>query len=282
MSKNSEWPDILEIGPECDERFVECDKTPELKRLACSISGASNLTGNYKVARSNPEWHAIIYVVGGELELTTESGQKNINSCHLVTLPAGQPFIMELTAAYLDIVWFHIEQGHQWDRVIKGRPDVEFCEITQQIYHSLSLIYYEPQPLLRKSVFSQLESYINTSLSPVSTRSQESQRIWQLQQELEKRLHYNWTVEAMADIAHYSSPHLHRLFQTEFGRSPVQHLIFLRMERAKYLLTHTDWTLEQIGEQVGYSDVFNFSKRFKKSLDIAPGMYRKMYIQNKA
>ncbi|MDU0354585.1 helix-turn-helix transcriptional regulator [Paraglaciecola aquimarina] len=281
MSKNSEWPDILEIGPQCDERFVECDNTPELKRLACSISGASNLVGNYTVARSNPEWHALIYVVGGELDLTTRSGQKNINSCHLVTLPAGQPFIMDLKAQRLDIVWFHIEQGRKWDKLIEGRPDVEFCEVTQQIYHSLSLLYYEPQPLLRKPVFSQLENYITNSLSPIATRSHESQRIWQLQQALEKRLHYNWTVESMADIANYSAPHLHRLFQNEFSRSPVQHLIHLRMERAKYLLTHTDWTLEQIGEQVGYGDVFNFSKRFKKSTGIAPGQYRKTHLEVK-
>lgn len=281
MSKNTEWLDILEIGPECDERFVECDNTPELTRLGCSISGVSNLVGNYKVARSNPEWHAIIYVVGGELDLITQTSQQTINSCHLVTLPAGMPFIMDLKADHLDIVWFHIEQGRQWDRLIKGRPDVEFCEVTQQIYHSLSLIYYEPQPLLRKSVFSQLETYITKSLSPVDTRSHESQRIWQLQQELEKRLHYNWTVGAMADIANYSSPHLHRLFHNQFGRSPVQHLIHLRMERAKYLLTHTDWTLEQIGEQVGYSDIFNFSKRFKKSTAVAPGKFRKIHTQSK-
>jgi AraC-like DNA-binding protein len=281
VSKKNEWPDILVIGPECDERFVECDNTPELKRLGCSISGASNLVGSYTVARSSPEWHAIIYVIAGELDLTTNFGHHTVGSCNLVTLPAGQPFIMDLKAEHLDIAWFHIEQGHQWDKLIKGRPDVEFCEVTQQVYHSLSLIYYEPQPLLRKSVFSQLENYISNSLSPVDTRSHESQRIWQLQQELEKRLHYNWTVEAMADIANYSRPHLHRLFQSQFGRSPVQHLIYLRMERAQYLLTHTDWTLEQIGEQVGYSDVFNFSKRFKKSTGIAPGQFRKQDLYTK-
>ena len=275
MLKNTQWLDILEIGPDCDERFVERDSTPELSALGCSISGVSNLVGNYKVARANPEWHAIVYVVGGELDITTQTTQQTVRNCHLVTLPAGQPFIMQLKADHLDIVWFHIEQGPQWDRLIQGRPDVVFCEITQQIYHCLSLIYYERQPALRKAVFSQLEGYITKSLSPADLRPNESQRIWQLQQELEKRLHYNWTVDAMAEIANYSSPHLHRLFRNQFGRSPVQHLIHLRMERAKYLLTHTDWTIEQIGEQVGYSDVFNFSKRFKKSAAIAPARFRK-------
>ncbi|MGJ8679302.1 AraC family transcriptional regulator [Paraglaciecola sp.] len=275
MSNNNEWLEALVIGPKCDERFVECDNTPELKRLYCALSGVSNLVGSYKVARANPEWHALVYVVGGELDLQTESGQQTVSPCHLVTLPAGKPFIMDLKAENLDIVWFHLDQGQHWDVLLKDRPDVEFCEVTQQIYHSLSLIYYEPQSALHKPVFIQLENYILDSLNSSKARSHESQRIWQLQQELEKRLHFNWTVDAMAAIANYSSPHLHRLFQREFNRSPVQHLIHLRIERAKYLLTHTDWTLEQIGEQIGYSDVFNFSKRFKKSVGIAPGLFRK-------
>ncbi len=279
MLKSSQWLDDLEIGPDCDEKFVDCNNTPEFARLGAAISGVSNMVGNYKVARSNPAWHAILYIVGGELDLVTQNGHYTVNNCHLVTLPAGKPFIMELKADHLDMAWFHLKQGHQWNRLIKDRPDIEFCEVTQQVYHSLSLVYFEPRPVWRKPVFSRLENYITTSLSPVDARSQESQRIWQLQQELEKRLHFNWTVSAMAEITNYSSPHLHRLFQQQYGKSPMQHLIHLRIERAKYLLTHTDWTLEQIGEQVGYSDVFNFSKRFKKSTEMAPGRYRKTNTQ---
>ncbi|MFC3123104.1 helix-turn-helix domain-containing protein [Agaribacter flavus] len=277
MPTESNWFDALEIGSECDERFVDCAKTPALERLNSALSGISNLKGNYKVARANPQWHALIYIIDGELNLRTRSAHHNITKSHLVCLPAYQPFVMELKATHLDMVWFHLDVSEKWNDSVKGRPDAEFCEYNQQIYHLLSMIYYEPDTSLQIPAFTQLDNYIAKSLQVHQTRSQESQRIWQLQQALEQRLHYNWTVESMSEIANYSPPHLHRLFQQHFGKSPLQYLIHLRMERAKYLLTQSNWSIEQIGEQVGYSDVFNFSKRFKKSVSIAPGHYRKQF-----
>ncbi|GLR69142.1 AraC family transcriptional regulator [Agaribacter marinus] len=277
MLTQNEWLDTLEIGPECDERFVDCDKTPQLSLLKSSLSGVSNLKGNYKVARSNPQWHALIYIIDGELDLKTKDGHQTVSKSHLVTLPAHKPFIMELKAKHLDMVWFHLDEDDKWNASINGRPDAEFCEVNQQIYHLLSMIYYESEASLQRPAFEHLDAYIAKSLQVHPTRSQESQRIWQLQQALEQRLHYNWTVDAMSNIANYSPPHLHRLFQQNFGKSPLQYLIHLRMERAKYLLTQSNWSIEQIGEQVGYSDVFNFSKRFKKSVSLAPGQYRKKF-----
>lgn len=274
MHKYNPWPDILEIGEQCDERFVDGERTPEMKELNCSISGVSNLAGRYRVARSNPEWHAIVFTVAGAVELHNEQGHQTVEKCHLISLPAGKPFVMELEAPSLDIVWFHLDRCKHWDTYIKTLPSVSFCDLNQQIYHLLSLIYYEFDSGLRQPAMKQLKAYLNKALNKPNTTSIDSQRIWQLKQELEKRLHYPWKVHEMAEKINYSAAHLHRLFQSHFKQSPIQYLIDLRMERAKYLLKNSDWSLEQIAEQVGYSDVFNFSKRFKKSIGLAPGKFR--------
>lgn len=274
MHKYTEWPDILEIGEQCNERFVDRDRTPEMKTLNCSDSGVSNLAGRYCVARSNPEWHAIIFTVAGAIELHTEQGHQTVEKCNLIVLPAGKPFVIELEAPNFDSVWFHLDRCQTWDKLISCLPSVSFCDMNQQVYHLLSLIYYEADVGLRQPAIKQLKNYLNKTLNKPNTTSVDSQRIWQLKQALEKQLHYPWTVQEMAEKINYSAPHLHRLFQRHFDRSPLQHLIFLRMERAKYLLLNSDWSIEQIAEQVGYSDVFNFSKRFKKSVGKAPGKFR--------
>jgi AraC-like DNA-binding protein len=85
-------------------------------------------------------------------------------------------------------------------------------------------------------------------------------------EDFEKRLRFACSIKKMTPLIHYSESHLHRLFQKHHGKGPLQHLIFLSMECVKYLLTHTNWSIEQIAEQVGYKDVFNFSKRFKNLL----------------
>ncbi|WP_111976848.1 AraC family transcriptional regulator [Algibacillus agarilyticus] len=269
------WQDVLEIGTECNERFVEREKVPEIENLNIEISGISNLAGRYQVGRSNPISHDVIYSIEGAIDIDTEQGHFTIGPGNLITLPAHKPFLMTLNAPAWNMVWFHLDDCPRWNNLCDHRPLSTACESGRQLYHLLSFIYYERNASLRKPALKQLEYYLEETLCAPSPGSSESHRINQLIRDIERRLHYAWTVDEMSDLVQYSSPHLHRLFQTHFARSPIQHVIYLRMERAKYLLTHTNWSIEQIAEQVGYQDVFNFSKRFKKSIGFPPGQFRK-------
>jgi len=270
-----EWIDVLEIGPECNERFVECKKVPELAELDITISGVSDLAGHYRVGRRDPVCHTIIYGVQGSIELYTEAGHQTVEKGNLITLPAHKPFLIKLKAPCWSMVWFDLTDGARWNDLCIERPSISGCESTRQLFHLLSLIYYERNQVLRESPMKQLSYYLKETLSSHFPNSVEHQRIKQLIGDFEKRLHFDWSIKEMTQLIHYSESHLHRLFQKHHGKSPLQFLISLRMERAKYLLIHTNWSIEQIADQVGYKDVFNFSKRFKKSISMPPGQYRK-------
>ncbi|WP_143873505.1 helix-turn-helix transcriptional regulator [Catenovulum sediminis] len=276
MSKpKNRWQEVFEIGSECNERFVDYNKVPEMAQFHIPISGVSNLAGKYCVGRVNPDYHTVLYCVDGSIRLHNETGIQDVGKCNLMTLPAHKPFLMELVQPSWTMVWFALEDIEKWRTLIADRPAVTCCDSAKQLFHALSIIYYERDPQLRKPIINQLSHYLNDTLCAPTSETIESQRLTQLIRDIEKRLHCNWTVEEMSKLVNYSAPHLHRLFQKYFSRSPIQHLIFLRMERAKYLLINTAWTIEHIAEQVGYTDVFNFSKRFKKSVGIPPGKFRK-------
>lgn len=270
-----EWLDVLEIGSECNERFVECTKVPELKELKIKLCGVSHLSGKYCVGRSDPKCHTIFYVVDGTINLYTETGHETIDKGHLVTLPAHKPFLIELKSSNVSMVWFDLNDCLRWRSLCENRPSIALCESGRQIFHILSFIYYERSTMLRQPSIKQLEFYLEQTLRAEQPISSDLQKIDQLIRDIEKKLHFNWTVDDMAELIHYSTSHLHRLFKKRFSRSPIQQLIYLRVERAKYLLLNTTWSIEQIAEQVGYTDVFNFSKRFKKSVGVPPGKYRK-------
>lgn len=270
-----DWKDVLEIGPECNERFVECKKVPELIDIDIKMAGVSELAGHYRVGRREPFCYTIIYGVQGTLELYTEAGHQRVEKGNLIILPAHKPFLIELADANWSMVWFDLDDCDRWRNLCIGRPTVSGCEVTKQLYHLLSVIYYERSKTLREVPLQQLDNYLQSSLNAHFPDILESQRINQLIRDIEKRLHIDWSVEEMAHLINYSSSHLYRLFQKHYKKSPIQYLIYLRIERAKYLLTHTSWSIEQISEQVGYRDIFNFSKRFKKSTGIPPGKFRK-------
>ena len=78
----------------------------------------------------------------------------------------------------------------------------------------------------------------------------------------------------MAGVAHVSEEHLRRLCRRRSGRSPMQHLTFLLIQRAKYLLSSTDDKIDSIARVVGYENPFAFSTLFKHWVGWSPPRYR--------
>ena len=79
-----------------------------------------------------------------------------------------------------------------------------------------------------------------------------------------------WTLPALAAKVHMSTEHLRRLCLRELGRTPVQQLTYLRMQRAKELLENSDDKLEAIAPAVGYLSALVFSRAFKRWIGCTP------------
>ena len=83
-----------------------------------------------------------------------------------------------------------------------------------------------------------------------------------------------WTLGELARRVHLSDEHLRRLCLRELGRSPMQHLTYMRMQRAQALLEISDDKLEVIAPQVGYDSALVFSRAFKRWIGMIPSDYR--------
>ncbi len=73
-----------------------------------------------------------------------------------------------------------------------------------------------------------------------------------------------------------------RLFEsfTELARmTPLQYVIFLRLQRASHLLTDTSTSLSFVAESVGYQSEAAFSQAFKKQYGMRPGEFRRVHAQ---
>lgn len=71
--------------------------------------------------------------------------------------------------------------------------------------------------------------------------------------------------------------YLSRLFKEQNGETFTDYTVRLRIEKAKELLSSTDIPLKVIVSNVGYCDLANFMRRFKKLEGITPGQYRKLH-----
>ncbi len=82
------------------------------------------------------------------------------------------------------------------------------------------------------------------------------------------------SIKQVADQINLSVPYFSRIFKQETGRSFVEYVTFVRMQRAVWLLRHTDHTIEVISEELGYNTPNYFSGTFKKYVGLSPRDYR--------
>jgi len=54
------------------------------------------------------------------------------------------------------------------------------------------------------------------------------------------------------------------------------------MQRAMQVLSDSERTLEQVAQEVGYTDAFSFSKVFKRTVGVAPREFRRQDAREKS
>lgn len=81
-------------------------------------------------------------------------------------------------------------------------------------------------------------------------------------------------IDMLAKAENVNKRYMSRLFRRFSDLSPQGHLIRARIEEAKRLLRSTSLSVSDIGASVGYDDVMQFSKIFKKHTGLSPTAYR--------
>ena len=81
--------------------------------------------------------------------------------------------------------------------------------------------------------------------------------------------------EELTEIAGVGKAQLRKLFKKEYGTTPTQYLIEMRMDTARSLLDEGNMSISEISAYVGYEDVFYFSRLFKKRYGTSPREYKR-------
>ena len=274
--------DIVDIGPKCFERFIDSSNAPEISELEIELAGCSNLSGDYTVGRVSPPNHTLFYSIHGQGKFRVPSGEMQLDEGQLIILPAGQSFEVTIVSEQWDIIWVNLADSERWKSFSKSEAAVLDNAKLEGLHHAMELLYLERDVDSREAAMQLVSRYlyriIDAPLSDVHTHDEKERRqvsrLHSLFSAVEKQLQFDWDMESLSEKAHYSAPHLHRLCLQVFGRSPKQHVIHLRMTRAKSLLLSTQWPVSYIASYVGYANVFTFSKRFKKSTGLSPSAFR--------
>ena len=79
----------------------------------------------------------------------------------------------------------------------------------------------------------------------------------------------------LSNLFDINPKYLSKLFKDEIGEKFVDLLITHRIEKAKQLMMETDKPIQEISEEVGYTNYNSFNRAFKNVVGVAPSDYRK-------
>ena len=82
-------------------------------------------------------------------------------------------------------------------------------------------------------------------------------------------------VEDVARHSALSYHHLARKFKKETGRTVVELVHWLRIEKAKTLLKASSEPISEIAQQIGFTSMVQFHRTFKNLEAVTPMQYRK-------
>ncbi len=91
---------------------------------------------------------------------------------------------------------------------------------------------------------------------------------------IEQNLHRPIRLEELTRSVPLQPAYFCSLFSKTIGQSPIDFINRKRIEKAQFLLLEKKPTLKELAAEVGFKDVYYFSRMFKKIAGIAPAHYR--------
>lgn len=99
-------------------------------------------------------------------------------------------------------------------------------------------------------------------------------RIGALWETVVRELATDWRLSTLAARCAVSTEHLRRICRRELGRTPMEHVTYMRIQRAQEFLETSDDKLDTIAPLVGYHSAIVFSRAFVRCVGMTPSQYR--------
>lgn len=94
----------------------------------------------------------------------------------------------------------------------------------------------------------------------------------------------NYLTTSLTEVAqqyHFHPNYLSRFFKENLGKTFSEMIQELRLRQAKLLLENTQFQINRIADEVGYTNFNHFYKKFKEQFNVTPAEYRKQFVERR-
>ena len=169
--------------------------------------------------------------------------------------------------------------------LIKDLANRLLVELDQEFHFSNAIGTNLLQTMHKNGTLVEIMKYIEKLLKQISAQCGSNEAKENNYCELAKKyLSENYmndmNITYTADYLDISYSYLSKIFRAKTGMTLTDYLNTIRIEKSKEYLKNTFMTLGEISEKVGYNNAQSYQRFFKKYVNITPGDYRKLHLNN--
>ncbi|MCA0756897.1 AraC family transcriptional regulator [Paenibacillus sp. N4] len=249
--------------------------------------------------RQTVSGHTFYYIYSGKGIFRCEEGDQEVEAGTLVYLWPGLPLYMKSSEAHplrMTMLLFDCaslrksEDGWDAPEPIERLRLPFLLPLQSEYMGKIGGLLREaerewvPGDLVRearvKSVWYRLVQEVHEAAEAGGRHSDEegiAAALRRFKEKLDTGFATEFRITELAEQTGFSPVYLRRTFAARYGCSPKEYLDQLRNEHAVRRLRFTGDSITDIARACGYSDVYQFSKAFKKRNGLSPTEYRRKH-----
>lgn len=211
--------------------------------------------------------------------LHAELPKKDENYLALWICASFDTIALHLSGKNKDNGHFYTLDGY----TVKSSPEYNLTlanikeEADKKYWHYLEIVKLDVMKLLI-SVFREIGK---SGAEKTETRPWKETIVLHVQDFIKK--HYNRSVR-LSDISQelcISPNYVNTIFRSVTGKTIIRYAEEYKTDKARELLSMTEYSINSIAAELGYYDQYHFSKIFKKETGFTPSQFRKLFKSNR-
>jgi ABC-type Fe3+-hydroxamate transport system substrate-binding protein len=226
---------------------------------------------------------ALLLITDGQTTVSINGHNEHIVFGHLIALDSGAVIQLTYTnrldfSGYLisfDLYDIEMKSICNWSidtmngYSIQRVPETVIADIRMSLAKSIGPLPITIKQFILYSLLKELQQERPTDAYTLE------QRIEQTVVYMQNKYNQMMTRDELAAIAGYSPWYYSRKFIELYDKTPIAYLISYRIFRAQEMLLTTDDLSQNIAKKVGFDDVQNFSRQFKRIVGRPPKQFKK-------
>lgn len=243
-----------------------------IKRVTVATNSYSDMYAS-AVRQNRPRWGIIIKYEG---ETVYTSGSKKIisNINNVIVLPKGCNYEWECVKAggfatiefecdteCREIFSFNVKNG---EKILNMFKEMEYKRTLKKPMFETECIR-DCYSIILKLAEENNKAYLS---------SDKQQKILPAVEYIARNYTKNIKNDELAELTGLSTVYFRKLFTNVYGVSPISYIRNLKIKKAKEMLRGDYGSITDIAYSLGYSNIYEFSRDFKKQTGVAPSKYQ--------